>query len=491
MSISARHPAFPNAAQAKTIECESNGGLTLESYFEQFRRRIVGIGASIMTTDGPKPLLYADTVASGRADEGIEKAIMSMKVAYANTHTALSATGEITSQRYEYATALIREHVNASEDDVLITAGSGMTGVVNKLARIMGIAVPAGLKQYLNVPKQKRPVVFVTHMEHHSNILPWRESIADVVTVPPNENGLPDVAALERLCVQSADRPKIGAFTACSNVTGVRTPYRDMARTVRRNDGIAIVDFSANAPYDPIDMHPTANNEDDLDAVMFSSHKFQGGVEGPGVLVFNKKLRASDVPDHPGGGTVLAVDPWGKHEYVRDPEIAEDGGTPPIMGRIRAALAILLKQDMGPLNMREREKELVEIVLPGLREIPGVRVLEPHLRDRIGVVSFVSDDVRYDEMVSRLSSRYGIQVRGGCSCAGPYGHYLFDISRERSAQIISEILKGDESNKPGWVRVSLHPTMTDDEARYIVASINEIVAERREEQDAELEVSGQ
>ncbi len=447
---------------------------SLETHFEPYRLRIPGRRDVIQTPYGLKPRLYADTTASGQPDAVIEDLIMRIKLDYANTHSDSNHMGGMTTQRYHLAGHIIKEHVNAGDDDILITAGSGMSEVANKLVRMMGLAVPERFQDQIDVPEHERPVVFITHVEHHSNILPWQESIAHVVTVPPDKDGLPDPKALARLCTEYKGRPLIGSFSAASNVTGIRTPYQEMAKVMHANGGTCIVDFAASAPYDPIDMHP-AEEGAHLDAVVFSPHKFQGGPESPGVLVAHRSLIQGEVPDRKGGGTVHAVDGWGGRWYVDNVETREDGGTPPIIGRMRAAMAIKLKELMGMDEIRRREHELVDRFMSQLATMPSVHVFEPHLRDRLGIVSLYMDDVPHGLLTRLLNDRFGIQVRNGCSCAGPYGHYLLDIERDESARIIKQIVDlHDETNKPGWVRVSLHPTMTDAEVDEIASALAHI-----------------
>lgn len=447
---------------------------TLEEHFSPFRERIPGRRKQISTPFGLKAKLYADTTASGQPDSLIDARIDAIKTDYANTHTTSNFTGDATTQRYHFAGSIIREHVNASKDDVLVTAGSGMTEVANKLVRMMGICMPERYRNVIEVPEAQRPVVFISHMEHHSNILPWRESMAEVVMVPPDENGLPDAQKLDELCQQYEGRPLIGSFAAASNVTGVRVPYHDLAKIMHRHDGKCIVDFAASAPYDSIDMHPE-EEEGRLDAVLFSAHKFQGGIEAPGVMVVHKSLLQKSTPDRPGGGTVKAVDPWGGHWYVDHHEEREDGGTPPIIGRMRAAFAIRLKEVMGEENIRQREEQLVNRFMDGLEQMEDVEVFEAHNRDRIGIVSLSLKNAEHGLVTRLLNDRFGIQVRNGCSCAGPYGHYLLDIERDESAEAVRQIVQlNDESAKPGWVRVSLHPTMTDAEVDEMLDALRQI-----------------
>jgi selenocysteine lyase/cysteine desulfurase len=365
--------------------------------------------------------------------------------------------------------------VHAGPDDVIITFGTGMTGAINKFQRILGIKAPPGLRPYIDLGARERPVVFVTHMEHHSNQTSWCETIGDVVVIPPDERGLVNPAALEALLREHRDRPvKIGAFTACSNVTGIATPYHALAKLMHQAGGVAFVDFAASAPYVPIDMHP-ADPEERLDAVTFSPHKFLGGPGSSGVLIFDRALYHNTEPDDAGGGTVAWTNPWGEYSFLQDVELREDAGTPGFLQAIRAALAVRLKETMGVDAIRQREAEIVSRAMTGLEAIPGVHLLAGHIRHRLPIFSFYVENLHYNLVVRLLNDRFGIQARGGCSCAGTYGHYLLHVDPARSRAITDLIDHGDLSEKPGWVRLSFHPTTTDAEIDYCVEALREIV----------------
>lgn len=234
------------------------------------------------------------------------------------------------------------------------------------------------------------------------------------------------------------------------------------------------MDFACSAPYMDINMHP-ANSEQSLDAIFFSPHKFLGGPGTPGVLIFNSNLYHNQVPDHPGGGTVDWTNPWGQHRFVSSIEAREDGGTPPFLQTIKTALTLGLKDQMGTGNMLQREEELVDIIFDKFPAIPKLHLLAGNITHRLGAISFYLEDIHYNLAVKLLNDKYGIQVRGGCSCAGTYGHFLLHVDPNRSKHITDLIDSGDLSEKPGWVRVSLHPTMTDDELFMIIEALNEIV----------------
>ncbi|TQV75390.1 aminotransferase class V-fold PLP-dependent enzyme [Aliikangiella marina] len=446
--------------------------MSLQEYFSQFRKGIVG--QNLIYRDNQ--VIYADWIASGRLYQPIEEFMLNrVGPLVSNTHTETSFTGSAMTRLYHDAQVKIKQHVNADDSDVLVCAGTGMTGVINKFQRILGLRVPEKWADRFSIPESEKPVVFVTHMEHHSNQTTWNECAITLIVVPENEQGFPDESALEQLLEEYRDRPmKIGAFTACSNVTGIKTNYYEYAKIMHRHGGFCFVDFAASAPYVDIDMHPETP-EARLDAVMFSPHKFLGGPGSSGVLVFNKELYKNKIPDHPGGGTVTWTNPWGEHRFFEDIEVREDGGTPGFLQAIRTALAIELKEAMGTDKIQARESEIVELLFNELEKIPQVNILHDSCRQRLSVVSFYIIDIHYNLMVRLLSDRFGIQTRGGCSCAGTYGHILLGVDQDTSCAITNLIDEGDLSLKPGWVRISLHPTSTDQEVKYIAASIKAVI----------------
>lgn len=449
---------------------------SLEKYFTPFRERIVGIDASFESSYGRQKVVYADWIASGRLYGPIEKKFYEEFGPFiGNTHTETSETGTRMTYAYHLAHQKIKEHVNAGPNDVIITAGNGMTSVINKLQRILGMKGCGTLAKKPCLKEVDKPVVFITHMEHHSNQTSWYETICDVVVLEPDAELLVDPKNLRIQLEKYKNRQfKVGSFTACSNVTGVFTPYHQLARVMHEYGGVCFVDFAACAPYTNINMHP-ADPMEKLDAIFFSPHKFLGGPGSSGVLIFDKELYNNNAPDDPGGGTVDWTNPWGSYKYVDDIESREDGGTPGFLQAIKTALAIELKNQMGTGNIMNREEELLKIAFPGLRAIPGIKILADNVEHRLGVISFYHPDIHYNLFVKLLNDRFGIQMRGGCACAGTYGHYLLEVSYEQSKEITDLINSGDLSMKPGWVRWSLHPTMTSEEVNYILDAIGRIV----------------
>lgn len=443
--------------------------------FDQYRANIVGIDQTFRTPFGTKKLVYADWTASGRLYGPIERAMVERFGPFVgNTHSESNITGGSMTRAYHHAHEIIKRHVNARPDDALLHVGFGMTAAINKLQRILGLRIPERFERNVKLKERDRPVVFVTHMEHHSNHTTWYETVADVVVIKPTREGLVNMADLEHLLSKyKARKLKIAAVTACSNVTGVETPYQEIARMMHANGGLCFVDFAASAPYVPIDMHPPDPGAS-LDAIVFSPHKFLGGPGAAGVLLFNAQLYDLKSPDQPGGGTVLWTNPWGKYRYKHAIEEREDGGTPGFLQAIRTGLAVKLKEEMTVELMRKREEEIVDRLLRGLDSVAGLVLLAPSLRRRLGMVSFYFENIHYNLVVRLLNDRFGIQSRGGCSCAGTYGHYLLHVDKYTSKRITDRIDHGDHSTKPGWVRLSVHPTTTDQEVDFMVEALREI-----------------
>ena len=451
--------------------------MSTEKYFQPFRNQIVGQQAAFRSPYGNQQLVYADWIASGRLYQPIEERISrDIGPFISNTHTGTSETGMLMTQTYQYAHKKIKQHVNAGPDDVILTTGSGMTGAIVKFQRILGLKVNGTINGHRSLNKQDRPVVFITHMEHHSNHTSWYETVADVVVIQPGLDLRVDLNRLEEALIKYQDRKlKIGSFTACSNVTGIHTPVPEMAKLMHKHGGLAFIDYAASAPYEEINMHPE-DPEEKLDAIFFSPHKFLGGPGASGVLIFNSSLYHNNVPDQPGGGTVDWTNAWGEYKYMDNIELREDGGTPGFLQAIKAALSMELKDKMGVAKMKKREEELVQLAFAELGKVPNLHILADQIRDRLGVISFYIPDIHYNLIVRLMSDRFGIQARAGCACAGTYGHYLLNVSYEKSREITRRIDHGDLSLKPGWVRLSFHPTMTNEEVVFIIDAIKQIQA---------------
>lgn len=462
------------------------GNNSQEEYFKSFRENIVGINQTFQTPYGEKTIHYFDWTASGRLYGPIEDKIKTVFGAHVgNTHTESTETGQDMTLAYEEARKIIKSHVNAGDNNAILMVGTGATGAISKLQRILGLKYLDQInrinsftrkKNTFSISKNAKPVVFISQMEHHSNQITWLDGGCEVVIVPVSKDGIIDLDFIEKQLIKYKSRKiKIGSFTACSNVTGLSNPIYDLAGLMHKHKGYCFIDYAASAPYIKIDMNPKEKSSK-LDAIFISPHKFLGGPETPGVLIFDKSLYPMGLsPENSGGGTVRWTNPWGGRRYYDDIEIREDGGTPAFLQTIRAALTFKLKEKMGVSNILRREEYLLGLLLKDLRKIPDLHILDDNGKPRLGIVSFYITGIHYNLIVRILNDRFGIQTRGGCSCAGTYGHILFDLDKNKSHDITCAIDAGDQSTKPGWVRISLHPTLLDSEVTDLIQAIKYIV----------------
>ena len=454
---------------------------------ETIRQSVIGSEHAVPGPFGPRRVTYADYTASGRSLSFIESYIRDVVLPlYANTHTESSGTGLQTTRFRAEARRIIGRCVDATEEHAVLFCGSGSTGAIDRLVAVLGLRIPSALNARYrldaHIPRSERPVVFIGPFEHHSNELPWRESVADIVTIGEDADGHIDQDHLERELRRHANRPlKIGSFSAASNVTGIMSDTAGIASLLHRHGALSFWDFAAAAPYVGIAMSPP---DDDplayLDAVFISPHKLIGGPGTPGVLVARKELFQNRVPSVPGGGTVMYVNPT-EHRYLDDIEQREEGGTPAIVESIRAGLVFQLKAAVGVDRIRQLEAGFIRRAIASWEENARIEILGNHDAERLSIVSFVVRHgdryLHHNYVVALLNDLFGIQARGGCSCAGPYGHRLLGIDIDQSHEFEREIARGCEVIKPGWVRVNFNYFISEAVFQYILEAVHLIADE--------------
>jgi selenocysteine lyase/cysteine desulfurase len=434
------------------------GGGPHTDLIRRIRASVIGDDVLLDGPFGPRRLVYADYTASGRALSFIEDYIRERVLPlYANTHTEASATGLRTTALREEARRIIHRAVGGSDEDVVLFCGSGSTAAIDTLIRV------------LDLPRCERPVVFIGPYEHHSNELPWRESVAEMVVIGEDRDGRLDVENLDHELRRHAGHgPKIGSFSAASNVTGIITDVDRASRVLARHGALSCWDYATAGPYVPLDMTGK-------DAVFLSPHKFIGGPGTPGVLVIKRSLLRNRVPSVPGGGTVLFVSPEA-HTYDPNPVTREEGGTPAIVESIRAGLVFALKEEIGPEVIRRRERELADRALASWRTNPNIEILGNTAAPRLPVISFGLRHpprlLHSNFVVTLLSDLFGIQARSGCFCAGPYLHRMYGVDRDWSAGMERECSRGYLGAKLAFARLSFNYFISDEVFQYVVDAVH-------------------
>lgn len=442
-------------------------GLRQGDAIVKLRHGLVGNDAVVEGPFGTKPLVYADYVASGRALMQIERFILERVLPYyANSHTEASYCGGMMTRLRRDARAMIAQCCGATEAHAVIFAGSGATAGLNRLVRLF------------DVGQETR--VIIGPYEHHSNILPWRESGAELIELPEAADGGPDMDALGRALSDAAPGQRIVcAFSAASNVTGITVDVGGITRVAKQAGSRIIWDYAGGGPYLPIAMQPA--DDAAIDAIVVSPHKFIGGPGASGILIVRRDAVLSERPSWPGGGTVKFVSPTA-HDYSASLEAREEAGTPNVVGDVRAALAFLVKEAIGVGRMAARNDHLVAGTFAAWSAVPEIELLGSLSAHRLPIFSFRVRDGKggyvHQQLVTRmLSDRFGIQARGGCACAGPYVHRLLEIGEEESEAIRQAILSGEETTKPGFTRLNLSVLLTDEKVDFILGSVVDLAGD--------------
>ncbi|SHK13978.1 Selenocysteine lyase/Cysteine desulfurase [Shimia gijangensis] len=433
----------------------------------------IGKDTTFATPFGTQKLIYADYIASGRPLRQVEEFVMTEVLPfYANSHTVDSFCGAaMTGMRAEARDVIARKCGGNTDDHAVIFSGSGATSALNQLVHLLGLrdAIERGEKAF----------VIMGPYEHHSNILPWRESGAEVIEIDEAPKGGPDLEQLDaELARCAAQGLTIAAFSAASNVTGICTDVATVTRLAKARGAAIVWDYAGGGPYLPIDMTLPCGAA--IDAVALSPHKFIGGPGGSGVLLVRRDAVRVKTPSRPGGGTVAFVN-GKRHDYVDCIEQREEGGTPNVIGDIRAALALIVKDVLGQEFISARNAGNARVAFNVWGDVPGIEILAADKQDRLPFLSFVPRDsdgnrIDYRVFTQALSDRYGIQARGGCSCAGPYVHRLMDIDDAWSEEIRADILSGSTKSKPGFVRLNLSYLMDDATIAFILDAVTELVS---------------
>ncbi|XP_042492911.1 uncharacterized protein LOC122072611 [Macadamia integrifolia] len=488
-----------------------------EIKLEWLRSQLIGHNVRFDTPFGKRILTYADHTASGRSLQYIENFITTNVLPfYGNTHTGDSYVGHKTTKMMKESTKYIKTCLGAGPDDAIIFCGSGTTAAIKRLQEVMGIAVPSIMRERVlqSLRNEERWLVFVGPYEHHSNLLSWRNSLAEVIEIGLDDDGLIDMGDLKHQLEahKNSNRPMVGSFSACSNVTGIYADTRAIARLLHQYGAFACFDYAASGPYVEINMR--SGELEGYDAVFMSPHKFLGGPGTPGLLLMNKalyKLRSS-APSTCGGGTVDFVNGFSEEHtlYYEDVEEREDAGTPAIVQKIRAALVFWVKDFIGYDVIQNQEHVYISAVLKRLLPNPNILVLGNTRAPRQAILSFViysttsssyhetnhqfGDDSRnngrdrglhmwaesgnkrdkplHGPFVAKLlNDLFGIQARAGCACAAPYGHHLLGVDETRSLAFRSAIDEGYIGVKPGWTRVSFPYYMSIEEFEFILAAL--------------------
>lgn len=411
-------------------------------------------------------IIFADDVASGRPCHIVDSLMTSnINPYYSNTHSNATC-GILMKDMVNKTKDIIREELHLNLEQKIIFSGNGCTGAINHLT------YKIDLDRYSHI------VIHSSPFEHHSNFLPWNELLKRHSTLYSgiSEHRLIDytkdfestldkyISDLETELSTGNNNKRLDilALSGCSNVTGKRFDlfYDDVVKFVKdyQRKGFnvfTVIDYACSAPYIDLDVSR-------FDACAFSGHKFLGGQTTPGVLIANETLLQIDVPFQPGGGCVNSADD--KHtNYKQDKELLEMCGTPNICGIIRLGYVLTIKRSIID---RIHNNDLIignfitEKLLKLEAKYPDLKVLglkSRHPRD-LPIFPITIKGLHYNLITVLFNDLFGIQTRGGISCAGTLGR----IFRETE-------------NVDGWCRISFNYLLTKRQIIKIIKSLEFII----------------
>ncbi|MFX4242351.1 aminotransferase class V-fold PLP-dependent enzyme [Aliarcobacter butzleri] len=405
-------------------------------------------------TIGKNKKEYFDYTASGLGFRQIENRIHDVLETYANTHSKEASNADKTTNYYERARINLAHNLELTDDFAILPSGCGSTAAIKHFQELLGLYIPPATKKRFNfeIDEKNAPLVIVGPYEHHSNEVSFREALCETQRVNLDKDGLVDLNHLKEILEKNKNREIIASFCIASNVTGIITPYEEISKILRAYNAIICFDAAASSPYMNIPCHL-------FDAMFMSSHKLLGGPGSCGLLVIRKDLIDTSIaPTFAGGGTVEYVNK-NLQLYQKEIEAREDAGTPGILQLIRASLAYQLRNEISFDFIKKQKDELKEFLINELKKIPNCVIYGNQEAQNIGIISFNIRGLSPYDLCNKISSQDGFQTRAGCSCAGPYGHDLLGIE------------KLDRTNRPGWVRVSIHFSQTKDDIKNLVESI--------------------
>lgn len=336
------------------------------------------------------------------------------------------------SDLYEECRRYILKYFNAPEEIYTAIFVGNTTDGLNKLSNIL-----------IN---NKEDIVITTRMEHHSNDLPWRNK-CDLKYVEVNEDGRININEIEELIERYKEKVKYITITGASNVTGYINDIRKISGLIHKYGGKIIVDGAQLVPHKKIYMYKKDSLEN-IDFLVFSGHKIYAPF-GSGAIIGLREDFNNNLPDTKGGGTVeYVID--NNQLWLNTPE-KNEAGTPNLFGAVAIMEAMKEIEKIGFERIEKNEKELLQYLINGLKELNRVKLYADNdcIEDRLGILVFTIDGMKYYEVGEKLSEIKAIGVRQGGFCSHPYTRRVLGIPNNQLQEYINK------NGIPGLVRVSL------------------------------------